>query len=130
MIEILIEIGLWLVIGFLIGCVTNFIEYIIGEPYLDEMYRGRILSVVGLWLRKRYDELENRIALNTAPKDAHQKLNWYKALGVCPFCFNVYVTWIISICLALFTPLSWWGIFITLPIAHVSLGWLMSRDWW
>ena len=126
MIDILIEILLWLVLSGCIASVTVFIEYIIGDPWKEDINEGAIFSFYGKWILKKHEEYANSIILNK-PQGAHTKVNWYKALGCCPKCFNVHVAWILTLGIVLGSPLSWWGVFITIPISHIVLIWLMDK---
>ena len=91
-----------LFIALISSCATLFYGYIIGNPEQGEVTKGRIFSRFGLWLENKYLDFEakegNRIAalINGAKQEEREriarkkKLNWYKAIGVCPICCNPY----------------------------------------
>jgi hypothetical protein len=93
---------------------TLFYSYCIGNPEYGEVKSGRILSKLGHWLEEKYQEHEikesNRIKAKMIDQDQLErmrllrgkKLNWYKALGICPVCVNPYITTIIYIIFLLF----------------------------
>jgi hypothetical protein len=126
---IIVELITWIILGACFGGFTFFLEYLIGNPFKDEVYTGNILSFYGVWIRKHYDRVEASIALNKPEKNAYTKLNYWKAAGVCPYCLNVHVSWIMALVFIVSTPLNWWGVLIVLPVSHVTLYVLGDRFW-
>jgi hypothetical protein len=126
---ILLEIITWIILGACFSGITFLFEYMIGNPWKDEVYTGNIFSFYGLWIRRNYDRVQASIDLNKPEKNAYTKLNYWKALGVCPYCLNVHVGWVFTLFFACFTELNWWGIFIALPASHVGLYWISDRFW-
>ncbi len=83
----LIDITLCLFTSVTAACFVLFFDFCIGEPSYDESgdpiyIPGRIFSSVGKWL----------ILKDHAFTKQNKGLSVYKALGVCPVCFGVYVS--------------------------------------
>lgn len=103
-----------LFIALVASCATLFYGYCIGNPESGQVKRGRIFSKLGLWLEVKYEQHEADEGLRLSSKmigrtqDERErlargkKLNWYKALGMCPVCVNPYITTIIYILFMLF----------------------------
>lgn len=119
--EIIIEIGAWILIGIGVALFTYLFEYVIGSPWKDHVNTKAIFSFYGLWLHKKYEQMQNKIAMNQAPSNAHTQLNWYSAIGACPYCINVHFANITAIGVALGGSLHWWGWFIVAAVAHFVL---------
>ena len=123
--ETLLHIISLILIGACIGACTMFIEWTFGEPYNEAgVSNGRIFSAYGRWIRKGFEREENKILLNINDGNPHTKLNYWKALGMCYYCFNVYVCFALSVVFISSTPLEWWGIIITIPVSHYTCGYL------
>lgn len=76
-----------LILGaFMSATFTHFLHWCIGSPNDLEAKRGRIFSFYGIWLYDKYSKFEIR----TQGKG----LNWYKALGMCVYCFGAYVAFV------------------------------------
>lgn len=126
---ILLEIITWIILGACFAIFTFFFEYLIGNPFKDQVYTGNIFSFYGVWIRRNYDRVEASIQLNKPEKNAYTKLNYWKALGVCPYCLNVHVGWIIGLLFVFGSTLHIWGLMIALPVSHITLYTLADRYW-
>lgn len=126
MITVLVHIVCSMLLGAIAGAFTRFFEYLIGNPWKDEVYKGSIFSFYGVWIRKNYDRVEKTI-VEDSPK-GYSKLNFWKALGVCPFCFNVYVGLLIYGVAIIYTDLYWWLLFSVLAVSHYVLGWIFDKE--
>lgn len=123
--ETLLHILSFILIGAVIGAFTMFLEWTFGEPYNENgVINGRIFSFYGRWIRKNFDRDENKILLKIKEGNPHTKLNYWKALGMCYYCFNVYVCMLLSMVFICTTPLEWWGIIVTIPVSHFTCGYL------
>lgn len=90
----LYTIAVMLFTSYVSACATWFFDFCIGEPHSGEIIKGRIFSFYGKYILDKYFEVEkdNKLRQST-------RLNWWKALGVCPICFNVYLTGLVGMCL-------------------------------
>lgn len=88
---------------------TIFLDFCFGHPHEDEMAEGRIFSFYGRWIKKKYEESER--------KNSAYAVNWYKAFGMCPICFNVWFSMLGAIPLIWFQILAPWCV---LPYIFVS----------
>lgn len=111
-----------LLIGYISASGTDFIQFCIGDPHEGEVTGNRIFSKFGQWLLEKYEahELNEKKRLRgKSPIEIIklQRLNFYKALGVCPICFNVYFTFLVGLAFCLIFGTPFWYI---LPQIFVS----------
>lgn len=126
MIEVLIHIVCSMLLGAITAMFTRFFEYLIGNPFREEVYTKSILSFYGVWIRKNYDRVEAGIR-DDSPK-GHTRLNFWKAMGVCPYCLNVYVGLVVYGVAIVYTDLYWWLLFSVLAVSHYVLGWIFDKE--
>lgn len=119
-ITILVSLLSSIFIGAIVGAFTRFFEFLIGNPWRDEVFRGNILSFYGVWIRKRYDKFEEQ--------NNFTKLNFYKALGVCPYCLNVWFGFIIGGFMLYVLDLQWWLMVGILASSHYTLGYIFDKE--
>lgn len=115
-IDILIDIIKALFIALTSACFVMFWDFCTGEPDAEGGYKkGRIFSFIGKWvaLRGQIWDLEHP-----------ERLNPYKAMGVCPLCFSVYVSLAFTILAAILISMPWWYF---LPVAVMSMR--LVRSW-
>jgi len=122
----LVELLCVLIIGAMAGALTRLFEYVIGNPFKEDMNQGAILSVYGRWILKNYNRVEKTMFDGHAK--GHYALNMWKAAGVCPFCVNVYISLIFGIVCIVFSPIHWWLIFAILAVSHFVLGWILEKE--
>lgn len=108
----LFNIAIVFIVAYVSACFTYFIDFCIGEPHHGEVEQGRIFSEYGNFILKKYFDVQSDKIKNNSTR-----LNWWKALGVCPICMNVYVTLLAGILICLFFGTSFWGI---LPEIFIS----------
>jgi len=98
------------------ACFVAFWDFCTGEPDIDGNYKqGRIFSFIGKWLsiRGQVWEIGNE-----------GKLNPYKAMGLCPLCFGVYVSFAFAAAASILIGLPWWYF---LPVAVITMR--LVRAW-
>ena len=126
MIELIGQILFALLLGAIVGLTTRFLEYLIGNPWRDEVYKGSILSFFGVWIRKNYDRVEQSIEVDNVK--GYSRLNMWKALWVCPFCLNVYVGLVYVGLSVVYTDFWWWLALAVLSVSHYVLGWILDNE--
>lgn len=112
----LIDIAYCLFTSFVTACFVFFWDFCTGEPDgQGGAIKGRIFSRIGFLLSGLHAKWE---------VEKSGRLNPYKAMGVCPLCFSVYVS-------AAMTLLAWWllgmPLWYFLPVAVISMRFLR---WW
>lgn len=123
------------VIGLLSGALTYVLEYIIGQPYKDNLNTRAVFSRYGLWVRRKYNEYEFRLSERVIrQKDVLSEenvevksINIYMMLGACPSCFNIWVTAAFSIITLLSIGYSPFWAFLALGTSHFSLHFMMDN---
>ena len=123
-IEFFLYLVIALIIGMICGAFTRFFEYLIGNPFRDEMNHGNILAFYGRWIRNNYDKQEAR----QGERGAAYALNMWKAAGVCPYCVNVYITLIFGGICIWYSGIHWWLIFAILAVSHYTLGYIFDKE--
>lgn len=122
-----IEFFLYLILSGMIGAIcgafTRFFEYLIGNPFREEMSHGNIFSFYGRWIRLKYDAEEAKLN-----QQSSYRLNMWKALGVCPYCVNVYITGIFGGFCIWYSGIYWWLIFAVLAVSHYVLGYIFDKE--
>lgn len=135
MIDFLISVLISILVGICCGIFTMFFSYCIGNPHNDEVNTRQIFSRYGVWLRHKYDELEFRIEKNAAAKairtmdrpdlmserELSKHQNWYKAMGMCPICSNVYLTLIMGSISCGVLSMNFFFLFFILMFSHITV---------
>lgn len=112
----LIDIAYCLFTALVSAAFVQFYDFCIGEPDgQGGAIKGRIFSRWGFFLSGLHAAWEVRKSI---------LLNPYKALGVCPLCFSVYVSAAFTVCSVLLLGMPWWYF---LPVAVLSMRLLR---WW
>lgn len=137
------------------GLFADLYSFCLGDPHNEPVVKGRVLSRVGLWMAAGYHATQNRIESERTrrynaelerAREAYYKANaptlrpfnhaefvatpydrpnWWKAIGVCPRCFNVYFTVGMFVVLMLVGSGSpWWWLFVV-PFLGLS-NWALS----
>lgn len=120
----------------LLACIapllTCFLEYLIGDPWKEEVNTKAIFSRIGVWVSHGYDRTERKIAEKMMRSKVgskqqeeillSQKKNWYMVLGACPSCMNVYVSAGFLVGFFIICSISMWWLFAAMPISHFVLG--------
>jgi len=128
-----------IIISCIAGSTTYFIEFLIGNPNEDKVNLRSIFSWIGVLIDEGYHRTETKVSdymnerggsnlLSTTQKlRVTFMLNWYKALGACHLCLNVYVTVIVTLLVYHFTDVSMWWVLLSLPVSSMFLQWLYQR---
>jgi len=97
---------------------THLVDYCLGGMTGKELNMHRIFSRLGLWIQEKYQNWEDRenerlttILVNSSSIEGVERFrrpNMWKALAVCPVCFNVWIGMISGIALVCGGFFSWW----------------------
>lgn len=136
------------------GAFTSLWSFCLGDPHDGRVSSGRILSALGKYLLDRFHEREHIIGelkvqvhsrkyaiakreWESTHKDAFPKtlaqfrspvfepINWWKSTGVCPRCFNVWLTLVSFAVVMALWPLTPWWLFAIVPylgFSNLALG--------
>jgi len=131
--ELLQDIVLLSFFALISAATTYFLDFCIGSPSEGEIRKGRIFGAYGLWIYRKYNEREEAIKKSeslaisnseneieycyqpTAEDKARirrkhlskvRRVNYYKALGICYVCWNVWISFIYFGILSWILPLS------------------------
>jgi len=86
--EIILNLITLILGAFITATFTHFLHWCFGSPNDFEAKSGRIFSFYGVWLFDKYARREIEI------EEKGVGLNWYKALGMCIYCFGAYIAFI------------------------------------
>lgn len=122
----LIHIIISVLIGGICACFTRLVMFCIGDPHIDpdtkeEKVSKNIFSFYGRYILRKY------IAADLKKK--YSDINYWKAAGMCPFCFNVHFTLLLSwfILYKMEMP-YWWSILIN-PISYFFLTRIYANEY-
>lgn len=133
--EIALSFLFAILIGICTGIFTMFYSYCIGDPHLDKVHTRRIFSRFGVWLRHKYDDLEDsilRVAKEETMKairrpdqveerELSKQQNWYKILGMCPICSNVYFSLILGSLSCCILSMNFFFLFVIVMFSHLTI---------
>lgn len=127
------EILLIILLALIPTCSSYLLDYCLGQPGSDDPKTGEIFSGYTLWIAKntlqpgRMHEIftDHEGMLNSEDsmtrlqgdeqmkkviiEDAKKLFTWQKAIGMCVFCTNVWISWIYS-----------FFFFFTVPLVHIN----------
>jgi len=131
----MINIIIVILTGIIIGSVTKFFLYLIGNPYQEKVNTGAIFAFYGVWVRQKHDEfsehLQRKLSGLSSEKEFERKaarmINIFKALGACPWCVNVYISALFGCASLYYYNISLWHLVYLLPISHLSLSYIIDH---
>lgn len=101
------------------GMFSALLSFCLGDPS-GAFNEGRIFSRIGQFFLEQYDRQHSKNdAINEARvsygHDPRIFINWWK-LGICPYCYNVWLTLVGQVLAIGVWDLDWWNL-IWLPVA-------------
>lgn len=122
---------------------TYFFDFCIGEPHAGTVNRGRIFSKLGQFILRKYNQFEDeterlrkidvqrKVQEQASLEEISRAENWsrvnmWKAAGVCPICFNVWASFVVSTLAIVFFSMPWFC-FLIVAFMSTTLARLLYR---
>jgi hypothetical protein len=115
------------IVGIGTGLFSALVSFCLGDPS-GVFNEGRIFSRIGRYFIEQYDRQhskheainESRVSYGHDPRIF---VNWWK-LGVCPYCYNVWLTFAGQVATIVVMDLAWMNLFwlpVALGFSHYAL---------